>query len=721
MKNISIRLENCYGIREFNEQLSFEKSNANLIYAPNGVMKTSLAKTFLRISNGDEPEEKLHGRIPNYEIKIDETPILPEQILVIRPFDTDYESKNISTLLVNTEKKLKYDTAYKEILDSKKKAITKLNKLSKIKGDEIEAKISQDLGVSNIFEAIKLLQTTTVETTNLDDVKYAEIFDDKVIDLLKNDEIKSGIYEYTNRYNELLEKSPIYSKGKFNPANADAVSKTLKKERFFEASHKIFLNGSENPVAQQADFEKTLEQAHSEVLNDKTLQSIHKQLLAGVAAVKTFQSVLERVPSISSLLADLSGLRKKLWAAYYASAQAEFDSLINLYEARKGELTAIELEAQQEETLWHKAKETFKTRFHVPFDIEVENQTNTILGTTAPNMVFTFKGEDGQNLRFNRGQLHSMDVLSVGERRAMYLLYVIFEFIARINIGAETIVIIDDIADSFDYKNKFAIIEYLKELSQETPLRLIILTHNFDFYRTIQGRILGEAAKRNNSYVAQRSGDKIILLKGGSDGISNPFKLWKKDYKTNPAMLISLIPFIRNIIEYKEGTKSVNYLTLTSMLHLKDETVNLKTEHLIEIMTDVLKDAATPETIDSEKSIVDLIYETADHLCSIANDNEISLENKITLSIAARLKAEEFMLARVVDKTTISGNQTTKLFERLKKEDLTDAFKNQKKLLSQVILMTPENIHLNSFMYEPLMDMSVLHLVDLYKNLKNLY
>lgn len=29
--------------------------------------------------------------------------------------------------------------------------------------------------------------------------------------------------------------------------------------------------------------------------------------------------------------------------------------------------------------------------------------------------------------------------------------------------------------------------------------------------------------------------------------------------------------------------------------------------------------------------------------------------------------------------------------------------------------MTPENIHLNSFMYEPILDMSDIHLKDLYK------
>jgi len=34
--------------------------------------------------------------------------------------------------------------------------------------------------------------------------------------------------------------------------------------------------------------------------------------------------------------------------------------------------------------------------------------------------------------------------------------------------------------------------------------------------------------------------------------------------------------------------------------------------------------------------------------------------------------------------------------------------------------MTPENIHVNAFMYEPIIDMSVNHLINLYKKVKQL-
>ena len=56
--------------------------------------------------------------------------------------------------------------------------------------------------------------------------------------------------------------------------------------------------------------------------------------------------------------------------------------------------------------------------------------------------------------------------MSQGERRALYLLNFIFEVEDRKRKSAETLFIIDDVADSFDYKNKHAIVQYLEDISK---------------------------------------------------------------------------------------------------------------------------------------------------------------------------------------------------------------------------------------------------------------
>lgn len=59
LKQLSVNLENCYGIRKFKEVLTFESDKPVVIYAPNGAMKTSLSKTFLDLSNDQMSTDRI--------------------------------------------------------------------------------------------------------------------------------------------------------------------------------------------------------------------------------------------------------------------------------------------------------------------------------------------------------------------------------------------------------------------------------------------------------------------------------------------------------------------------------------------------------------------------------------------------------------------------------------------------------------------------------------
>ena len=54
---------------------------------------------------------------------------------------------------------------------------------------------------------------------------------------------------------------------------------------------------------------------------------------------------------------------------------------------------------------------------------------------------------------------------------------------------------------------------------------------------------------------------------------------------------------------------------------------------------------------------------------------------------------------------TKKNNQSAWLYKEYKKS-IND---NVMEILEQVAMLTPENIHLNSFMFEPILDMSLLH------------
>lgn len=100
-----------------------------------------------------------------------------------------------------------------------------------------------------------------------------------------------------------------------------------------------------------------------------------------------------------------------------------------------------------------------------------------------------------------------------------------------------------------------------------------------------------------------------------------------------------------------------------------------------------------------------------------------SLESKIIMSIKIRHESEIFMKKILWDEIVneISWNQTWEMIKKIKeniKFYLLD--KEIIKLLDDVSIMTPENIHLNSFMYEPILDMSDWYLKELYKKVSNL-
>jgi len=127
----------------------------------------------------------------------------------------------------------------------------------------------------------------------------------------------------------------------------------------------------------------------------------------------------------------------------------------------------------------------------------------------------------------------------------------------------------------------------------------------------------------------------------------------------------------------------------------------------------------TGKSADAAKSVAEVMVATvADCLKASQGFN---FENKIVLSIGIRLLAEQYMIKRIADPGFVAGiksSQTGKLFGRFKEKFGTE--EATIRVLQKVILMTPESIHLNSFMYEPILDMSDEHLRRLYRDMLKL-
>ena len=715
MEKLKINLENCYGIAKLNTEFDFSKGSAKIIYAPNGCMKSSFAKTMSAISKGTKPEDQIFTeRETKYSVTIDEKDITPKQILVFESNPEDYSSKDkMSTLLVNKELKDRYTA----ILDSLEKKKTELFKnIKSVSGSSnAEMEINILLKKKTIFDSLDFIKKEVNEKIFEEvNFKYGEIINSKVQDFLKDNSIL--IADYLKQYTALVSDSPFFEKGVFGTENANVITKSLNDNRFFDAHHKLTLKDGK-VVNDATELEKIIQTEKERIFKDDALMKKFEKIDTAItknADLKTFKRVIEANPAVLTTIINYETFKKQLWINYFSNFKESFNLLLKEYHDSQAEINSIIKEANSQKTKWEDVANQFNIRFDVPFKLKVLNQEDVILkDKIIPSIAFIYN--DGRS--DGKGDLEidenssKLKAFSTGERRALYLLNVIFEIKAKEVDGMECLLIFDDIADSFDYKNKYAIIEYLKDISESNIFKMIILTHNFDFYRTVASRL--PIIHRSDCFMTIKYDDEVKITPGNY--LKNVFESWVKEVETNQTIFIASIPFARNLIEYIKGESDSNYLNLTNLLHIKADTKTITTNDLSIIYNTIWTDKvfAFPE-----KSVYNLIIEESEKII-LDTTETVQLESKIILSISIRLLAEEFMIKMISDKVAVAAiikRPTTKLMKLYKDEFPLNV--EEIKLLEQVNLMSAENIHINAFMYEPILDLSDKHLKDIYKKVQ---
>jgi hypothetical protein len=721
MQKLFVNFENCYGIKKLETSFDFTSKKVFSIYAPNGSMKTSFAKTFKDFSVGKETKDQIFtDRVSLREIKDEiNSDLDPNQIFVIESYIEKYRSEKVSTLLVNQSLKDRYDEILKKINDEKNNLVAKLKQLSGLTGRTVtvETELMKTFNEKSFFEILLALEPTINSRTEhpFSAIIYSKIFEEKVLAFLNTKDFKRQIKEYIERYNTLLESSKYLKKG-FNHSNATEIQKSLKGNGFFKAKHSLNLyNGSANDViTDEDDLLEIINKELESVLNDSEIQKKFNDIDSKLTnkELKEFREYLFENKGILPELANLDNLKKEILISYLVEQKALYDKLLIEYKIGKTEIEQIVESAKIQQTDWEEVISIFNKRFSVPFELKLINQDDVILKSESPNLNFIFN-DKLQSVTKNVGESELLSVLSQGELRAFYLLNIIFEVRARKKASQETIFIVDDIADSFDYKNKYAIVEYLKEMSEDPLFFQIILTHNFDFHRTVSSRL---DMLRENKLNTIKTATGITINEEKYQ--NNPFLHWEENLHSNEAMLVASIPFVRNLAEYTGNI--TDFELLTSLLHFKENTSTIKISDLETIYKRNLVDKTSLSLPNQNKLVIDLLYEISDRI--LADPSEIiELENKVVLSMAIRLKSENYIVREITDDPfwkSISKNQTSKLIKRFKTDFL--ARTAEIILLEQINLMTPENIHLNSFMYEPILDMANDHLKQLYRETKTI-
>ena len=583
IQKVKINLKHCYGINKLCSNFDFSKSNMQLIYAPNGTMKTSFAKTFKDLSDTtgkSKPCDQLNKDLQSvFDVVIEdvnggELQIAPDQIKVIKSYDESaFKSEEaILTLLANKEIRQQYVDIFKELDDEKKSALSPLKRItgsSNYEQEIIDAFSDPGTKKRSIFEVLATIIDDVKQSNSTFDFVYNHVFDPKgkVRDFL--DENYDLLQKYSEKYNELLSNSQFFSNNgerAFGTIEAGTLRDSIKGDEYFQSGHKLSLK--DETVVDSADkLSDIIDDEIKKVFDNQEIKDIFDKIdkkLQGNQELRNFKKVIEKDKTLIAKLTNYDEFRKEVWYSFLKQVESAVISLVENYNTKKPDIEKVVAAANDSRGLWDDTIEEFKTRFtSLPFSFDIKDRGDAILGKSAPTVIYKYGDKlVDQDVLTNR-------ILSQGERRAFYLLNIIFDIKSREKENKETLFIIDDIADSFDYKNKYAIIQYLNDLNKSENFKSIVLTHNFDFYRTLQMRILANG-RWNYSFIAEKNYNEIILLPGGDRVITNPFDKWRSECGKDEKLLIAAMPFVRELYGHQKGGGSREYLLLTHLLHDKE-------------------------------------------------------------------------------------------------------------------------------------------------------
>ena len=457
MDRVMVDLKHCYGIKALKKDLDFTKTRAFALYAPNGVMKSSLAQTFQDAATGAESEDRIFPERKTSRKITDESgkEIEGERVLVVLPYDAEFgPTEKTCTLLVDAKLRKEYEQIHVAINNAKTALLKAVRDQSGSKRN-FEKEVSSAFTSGDDFEvAVRRIkdELEKQKETPFADVKYDVIFDDKVLKALETKDLKSAVAEYIKRYNQLLSASTYFRKGTFDYYNAGQIAKSLSDNGFFDAKHTVNLkaSGGDIEINTQKELEGVIAKEKDAIIKDKELRksfdAVQKQLDKN-AELREFCRYLQDNEALLSRMNNLDKFKEDILKSYLKVNHSVYLDLMATYDAAAKRIKEIEEEARKQRTQWEEVIAIFNERFFVPFQLEAKNRIAVMLGDSEIiDLGFTYV--DGkESVEIERSDL--LQVLSTGERKALYVLNVIFEIQRRNTAKIETLVVVDDIADSF--------------------------------------------------------------------------------------------------------------------------------------------------------------------------------------------------------------------------------------------------------------------------------
>jgi len=542
---------------ESNNEIDFSAKNIAVIYAPNGVGKTSLAQVFNK-----EPQTEFEGTYEQQSELRGENGI----------FHVIHDQNGRNIIVGQAEDfvmgdNIRYERELRKLIDSAFKTLRETVLISQLKDrfgiSKASSKLVDRVADAGIRAYIKELANSRSKGISIDIEEFInnisrlsyidqEVEEDKIRFLIENSEGN----------NSIIAQIESITDAEFNrneriqevEENSDAIRLLSK------YSHKQLCVVCDNDLnALELLDRKTINKSAILNLLDERLRTLIENMLSGLGGNDPF--TIKQIMTEAILSGDITGLQ---------TLQTEINRCFVVY---SNGINNLFLEGLNETPLTEKWNEYqgLLTRQLTITDEDMQF-IERMLNDNLDKHIVLKRDEESKEIKLllnekeflgkDRPDLH----LSTGEQNFVSLT---FEFVKAKNLNKE-IIVIDDPISSFDsiYKNKitYAIIKFLQ------MKKLIILTHNTDLIRLLEVQkkgcfqlyLFNNVCGETNGFikVVEEEKDKIIYINKMLEFLRSDCPAEIVDEKL---FLISLIPFMRGYAQFI-GDRTVKN-ELTKIMH----------------------------------------------------------------------------------------------------------------------------------------------------------
>jgi len=722
------KFENIYGIKKVTGIENMKR--INVIYAPNGTAKSSLADGLQCISQNkpiDDYSDVYHNlENPVFEIDVDgnictETNHIAFDVLKysgVNDFDLNHNLQ-YSNIVISESIRNQINVSINQINAAQQAIKNLVDSIFVTKKDTKPFKDSIALIGNTTADDpdlyLKLIQNIDFTSLQLPvqvtENMFISLVSEKAKKSCDNQEVINGATNYFQIVNNKKNQNNIFEID-FTIDNLIDFHNNAIKNNYYKSTapeRKLFINNI------QYDKDGIQELINNEINNKygsedaKTIfDSIKKTLGKNTKVVDQ----LNAYPQLIPFLNNYNNLINKLFVTICSNIKNELISELIAIQNAQSKINTISNNSIVNDNkiteIWKKFQSRFKFK---KFDLKIENQFNAVIGKELPRFVkyipnTTEKITDPKILRFSTGEIKTYNLINF-----------ILTVETKILDNQEFTIILDDAVDSFDYKNKYGIIDYLLDIKDNPNVQMIILTHNFDFYRSAI-LALGKGNPELNQYFAYKnSNDEInFSLITGTQKYYLEFTNFNS-WKNNPTIsqYFALIAFSRNIIQLETSGRNTALIDLDNYLHFDNSLIG-KTLNDLQLILNPKMNINLPATCTPNDLYLIKLSEIIEN---IINNRiiviEIDLEYKLAIGLYIRIFLERYLTLLYKSNTNIYPTITNTYARTRDLINLTKPYLLNEDLekVIEANVISPAYIHANSFMYEPLIDVCSNDLIEI--------